>query len=243
MAENPPILLLHGLRGNHLGLQDVAKRLEKAGYEVYSPDLPPAGGQDLKSYTAYNYAKFVADYILKLKLDHPVLIGHSLGSIIAAATAKNFPELINDRLIFLSPISNKPAKFYASLTPFTSVAPNKAIGYASTKYMFIPESGADFDKILKTTYLCGADYTSKKSVYAAAKFSANHSIADYLTGNSRFKITMISGETDRLIPRKETDALAHRLGAETIYLKNAGHLINYEAPAALSKAILESLAQ
>ncbi|MBQ3410061.1 alpha/beta hydrolase [Candidatus Saccharibacteria bacterium] len=243
MSKKPPLLLIHGLRGNHQGLSQLAKLLEKSGYEVYSPDLPPAGGQELKSYTAYNYAKFVADYILRLKLDHPVLIGHSLGSIIAAATAKHFPELINNHLILLSPISNKPAKFFAALTPLTSVLPNKTIGYITTKYMFIPESGADLKQVLSTTYLCGADYTSKKSVYAAAKFSAGHSIADYLPDKSRFKITMISGENDRLIPQKETDALAHRLGAKTIYLENSGHLINYEQPAALGKAILAALEQ
>lgn len=241
--QKPPLLILHGFRGNHLGFTEVAKKLEATGYKVYIPDLPPAGNYDLPAYTANAYAQFVADYIKKQNLDHPVLIGHSMGSIIAAATARKFPKLINDRLILLSPISNKPARFFASLTPLTTLLPNKAIGYISTKYLYVPKSQANLKSILKTTYLCGADCVSKKAGFSSAKFSATHSIADFLPAPGNFQITLISGEHDRLIPKKQTDALARRLNAKNIYLKNSGHLINYEKPAELSETILQILAQ
>ena len=38
------IILLHGLRGDHHGLEELAKLLEKKGYKVINPDLPGYGG-------------------------------------------------------------------------------------------------------------------------------------------------------------------------------------------------------
>lgn len=242
MDKKPPLLLIHGLRGNHLGLTTIARHLEKAGYEVYVPDLPPAGGQTLPEYTAESYAKFIGDYILKLKLDHPVLIGHSLGSIVATATASMFPELIGNEIILLSPISNQPRRIFAALTPATAILPNKPLGFITTKYLYVPESEADLREILDITYRCGSDYTTRRAVQKSAKFSAKHSIANFPLKDS-FDITFISGAEDHLIPRKETDALAHRLGAKTVYIKNSGHLINYEKPKEVADAILEALAE
>ena len=40
--QKPPILLVHGFRGNHLGLAEFQKLLEAEGYQVFSPDIPPA---------------------------------------------------------------------------------------------------------------------------------------------------------------------------------------------------------
>ena len=82
----PPLLFIHGFRGNHLGLADIANSF-LPNYDVHTPDLPPVGDQHLDHYTADTYAEWVADYILAHHLDHPILIGHSLGSIIVAATA------------------------------------------------------------------------------------------------------------------------------------------------------------
>ena len=40
--QKPPILLVHGFRGNHLGLAEFQKLLEAEGYQVFNPDIPPA---------------------------------------------------------------------------------------------------------------------------------------------------------------------------------------------------------
>ena len=92
--QKPTLLFVHGFRGNHFGLTEIIQKFEALGYSTYCPDIPPAFNTKeetlpkLTSFTAESYATWLADYILDNKLDHPVLIGHSLGSIIAAATAE-----------------------------------------------------------------------------------------------------------------------------------------------------------
>ena len=43
-SAQPAIILIHGLRGNHFGVQDIAETLtKKYGYQVFAPDLPGSG--------------------------------------------------------------------------------------------------------------------------------------------------------------------------------------------------------
>ena len=239
MRQN--LIFVHGFRGNGLGLKELAtKYFPTEDYKCYILEVPPAGGKSLTEYTANNYAKFVADYIKKNKIKKPVLIGHSMGSIICAAVAERYPELIGDKLIFLSPISVKPAKFFAMLTPLTAILPNKIIGYISTKYMFIPKDKKLLKNTLKTTYLCGADYTTKKDVFKSAKFSSSCAIDDF---NIKKDILFLSGEKDRLIPRQKTEAVARKYSAKTAYVKGTGHLLNYENPKETATVIKRFLAR
>ena len=114
-SNNPPLLFIHGFRGNELGLKPIAEKLPN--FETFVPAIPPAEKQSLLKYDAERYADWIASYITKQKLKQPVLIGHSMGSIIAAATAAKYPQLINRKLILLAPISVKPNKFFATISP------------------------------------------------------------------------------------------------------------------------------
>lgn len=226
----PTLLFIHGFRGTHEGLVDIAVWMMDKGYECYYPDIAPFGSETkpLKAYNEKTYAKFIADYIKKNKLKNPVLIGHSMGSLIAAATAAKYPRLVSKKLVLLSPISVKPSKFIASLQPLVTFLPNKVVGFITTKYMLIQKK--DHQKvrdILDVTYRCGKYYTSKKDVRVAAKFSVDHQIPDF-----KFKkdTLIIAGEKDRLVPRRKTEDLAKNIGAKDKYIKKSGHLINYEEP-------------
>ena len=143
--KKPALLFVHGFRGNHLGLKETADYLKAKGYTCYAPDIPPAFNTQkeklpiLSEHTADGYAKWLANYIVEKKLDRPILIGHSMGSIICAATAEKYPELINDKIFFLSPICVTPPKFICNLAPLSSILPTKMISYITTKYLLVPK--------------------------------------------------------------------------------------------------------
>ena len=242
--KKPVLLFIHGFRGNHLGLKETKAYLEAKGYKCYAPDIPPAyNTQDeevpeLSAHTADGYAKWVADYIKKNKLDHPILIGHSMGSIISAATAEKYPELINEKIFFLSPICVTPPKFICNLAPLTAILPTKIISYITTKYLLIPKDKQTFKDVLEITEKCAEKFTSKKDSGRAAKFSISYAISDF---NFDKKSTFIAGESDKLNSKKQIKEVAKIFGAEPIFLKKSGHLINYECPVVLAETIAKNL--
>lgn len=239
--SKPPIILVHGFRGSPLGLEEIAKFLHTAGYDVYAPAVPPfAGSKPLASYTTKGYANFLKDYIKEHNLKSPILIGHSMGSIIVAATADLYPNICNKKLILLSPISTKPAKLFASLTPLSALLPRRIVDYITTRYLFVPKNHKLFRRTLKITHECSNDQPPKKrDVMKSANFSAHHSIAEFDLNHK--KVLLLAGAKDRLIPQKSTLSLAQKKSAQTKFIKNTGHLHNYEDPRATAEAILDFL--
>lgn len=242
--QSPPLLFIHGFRGNHFGLSEIIKKVEFQGFSVYCPDIPPAfNTQDetlpkLTSFTAEGYATWIADYILDKKLDRPILIGHSMGSIIAAATAEKYPNLINDKIFFLSPISTPTPHFLQFIIPLIAFLPNRLIGYIVTKYLIGSIGKPQLQKILQTTYLCANKFTSRQDEIQAAKFSVRHSISDF-----SFKKTVffIAGVEDKLNRPAQTKKIATRFQGETHFIKRSGHLINYEVPNKIANLIIEEI--
>ena len=242
--KKPSLVLIHGFRGNHLGLKETVAYLKAKGYTCYVPDVPPAFNTqkeklpELSEHTADGYAKWVADYILEKKLDHPILIGHSMGSIICAATAEKYPELINEKIFFLSPICVTPPKFICNLAPLSVILPTKLISYITTKYLIVPKDKQTFKDVLKVTKKCAEKFTSKKDSGRAAKFSISYAISDF---NFDKKCVFIAGESDKLNSQKQIKAVAKKFGATPIFLKKSGHLINYECPVVLAETIEKNL--
>ncbi|MBQ8984638.1 alpha/beta hydrolase [Candidatus Saccharibacteria bacterium] len=222
------LVFIHGFRGNSAGLKEVASYFDKKKFNIYTPNIPPAGDYSMREYTPLTYAKFIADYIKAHDIEKPILIGHSMGSIVAAATAERYPELLGDKVIFLSPISVKPSAFFSSLTPFSAILPNRVVTYITTKYLFAPKKDkALFKDTIAISNACSADYVNRLEVFKSARFSSHYSIRDF---HFKQKACFISGEKERLIPKEKTENLARDLGAASLYVKEAGHLLNYERP-------------
>lgn len=242
--KKPALLFVHGFRGNHLGMQETIDYLKTKGYECYFPDVPPAFNTqkeklpELSEHTADGYAKWIADYILEKKLNRPILIGHSMGSIICAATAEKFPELINEKVFFLSPICVTPPKFICNLAPLTAILPNKMIAYVTTKYLLVPKDKETFKEVLEITNKCAEKFTSKKDSGRAAKFSISYAISDF---NFDKMSIFIAGEKDKLNSKKQIKDVAKKFNSTPIFLKNSGHLINYECPVKLAEEIEKNL--
>ena len=242
--KKPALIFIHGLRGNHLGLKPTMEYFQAKGYDCYAPDIPPAFNTQkeklpkLSAHTADGYAKWVADYILEKKLDHPILIGHSMGSIISAATAEKYPELINEKIFFLSPICVTPPKFICNLAPLTAVLPTKFISYVTTKYLLVPKDKQTFNEVLKITKKCAEKFTSKMDSGRSAKFSISYAISDF---NFDKKAVFIAGESDKLNSQKQVKEVAKKFGVKPDFLKKSGHLINYECPVILAEEIEKNL--
>lgn len=83
---NPKVaIMIHGAGGGGWEWTFWAKRFEKAGYQVIAPDLIPAKGGLAKTH--------LSDYVAQVRnwaagSDHPVIIGASMGGMLALKAAE-----------------------------------------------------------------------------------------------------------------------------------------------------------
>ena len=243
-TQKPALVLVHGFRGSPLGLEAIADDLRRAGFEVHTPALPPFAGAKFpiaSDYSPKAYARYLRDYIQDQHLVRPILIGHSMGSIVVAATAQRYPELVNQKLVLLSPISAKPARIIARISPLANYLPPKIVDYVTTKFLFIPHDKNLFRETIEITHHCSSDQPpSKSELTGAMKFSTGYSVADFLGGLQK-DIIMIAGEKDRLISQKITRELAKRYNASLELIPDSGHLHNYEKPHETTQLILKTI--
>ena len=78
------IILLHGWGQTHAFWKDAIEKLSM-DYCVVSLDLPGFGEsqEPTENWKLEDYAKFVYMFTIKLKISHPIIIGHSFGGRIA----------------------------------------------------------------------------------------------------------------------------------------------------------------
>ncbi|KAA9395076.1 alpha/beta hydrolase [Kocuria coralli] len=118
-TRKPLVVMVHGFRGDHHGLQLIADALRDR-YHVVIPDLPgfgrseafPADQGERSLHNVANYVAFLREFIERLTdgaihpdADHGIaLLGHSFGSVVAAHLAADYPAMVQ-RLILVNPIS------------------------------------------------------------------------------------------------------------------------------------------
>ena len=108
-GDKPPVLLLHGLSDNGLCWLSVARELE-ANYDVIMPDARGHGksarvlpGEQIDN------ADDVADLITALRLQTPIVAGHSMGGVAATELGARYPDLVG-ALILEDPAWIDPAE-------------------------------------------------------------------------------------------------------------------------------------
>ena len=111
--HKPLLVMFHGFRGDHHGLQLIATELREK-YHVVVPDLPGFGRSEPfpeREHSIPNYVDFARDFITGLTdgavspdSDSGIIVaGHSFGSIIASHFAVAYPSMVR-RLVLINPI-------------------------------------------------------------------------------------------------------------------------------------------
>lgn len=90
----PPLVLLHGALGNHRHLARQAAHFRRQ-HRVVAPDLRGHGASDrpAQDYTVAGFADDLAWLCHRLGLVRPVVVGHSLGGLVALDLARRYPEV------------------------------------------------------------------------------------------------------------------------------------------------------
>ncbi len=147
-GHGKPVILIPGLACSAEVWKETAAHLNAEGFETHALTLAGFGG--LKPIDAdHHYLTTVRDdlaaYIRTNKLDHPILIGHSLGGFLALWLAATYPTLPG-KVISVDGLPYLPAVMNPSITP--EGAANMA---ASIRQSITSGSAADYEKQQRQT--------------------------------------------------------------------------------------------
>jgi len=243
----PNLIMLHGLRGTHHGLDLIAKGLK--GYRVIIPDLPGFGSsKPLKvEHSIENYAGWTDEFIGNLKLSKkPVLLGHSFGTIIASCFAAQHPGKIS-KLILENPVATPP------LQSRRVVATRISAGYYKLGEILPEKIGTALLRSKIATILMGEDLSSTKDrklmkfihsehlkhfnsfynrqmMIEAFKASTNRCVGQY-AAQITTPTLIIAGRIDGVTEIERQEELVKKFpDAKLDIIDQVGHFTHYETP-------------
>lgn len=106
-AAAPPLILVHGLRDHSHSFDDLARSLIDR-FQVLALDLRGHGDSETTPYYAFGH--FVLDLhnmVRALRLQRPVIVGHSLGGEVVANYCGCFPE-VPSRVVIIEGLGPPP---------------------------------------------------------------------------------------------------------------------------------------
>lgn len=246
-SSQPTIIMIHGFRGTHHGLDLIAEALPDNHCIV--PDLPGFGASQALtgSHSLNNYVQWLHAFIADLKLhEPPVLLGHSFGSIITAAYATKYPDTIS-KLILVNPIGapalEGPQAILTRLAIMYYLLGEKlparaAHTWLSTKaiVMIISNTMAKTrDKKLRAfihdQHLQHfSEFASPRVVSEAFKTSTKHTVREN-AASIQTRTLLIAGDKDDITSLPKQKELVKLFPDATLnVITGVGHLTHYETP-------------
>jgi pimeloyl-ACP methyl ester carboxylesterase len=118
-GDEPPILLVHGIACDHTHFAPQFEYFARRGHRVVAMDLRGHGKSDKphQSYTMQLFTEELAWMCAQIGLKKPVVVGHSLGGVVALALAMRYPDLPSAIVMVDAPIV-RPADARAAMQRF-----------------------------------------------------------------------------------------------------------------------------
>ena len=245
-AAATTVLLIHGFRGDHHGLESFAAELG-TDFRCVIPDLPGFGeSHDFPTAADVSaYAQWLVAFAAAIKgTTRLVAVGHSFGSIVVSAALE--AGLVTDDVVLINPIAKNALKGPRAIMTrlaifyywFASVLPER-LGFAVLRNSLIV-------RIMSVTMAKTSDaelrawihdqhdryfshFHSRKAVMQAFTTSVENDVSQYSSGLSR-PVLILAADKDDI-----TDIVSQRNFAATLpdvefhEISGVGHLIHYEA--------------
>jgi len=245
------LIFIHGWTNNWQGWLPLCQRLRK-DYRLYLIDLPGFGDSgNLKTYTIPKAARYVAQLIEQEKIKQPIVIGLSMGSLVAAWLGKSQPQKIK-KVVLISPpfklgrrrlVARSLEKILQSINGKNSIesAVKKAIEARLSTYLLAKYINMHrFNRFLVDTYgMIGKKKMRKEAFVQMGISVAQFDLAKVLE-NYPIPVIIIAGREDKIIPIKALKQLLITLPGQLPILHvvpQAGHVVPWEKPQQVARII------
>ncbi len=248
----PTVVLIHGFRGDHHGLELIADALPE--FRVLIPDLPGFGASEIweSDVTSIDdYGRWLRAFLAATKTTDALVVGHSFGSLVVANGLQGKRRA---PIVLINPISQRaltgPRRFVA--------------GIASAWYFIggaLPVMWGDawlsnplFVRIMSILMVKSRDpllrrwvhdqhasyfslYSDRDSLVRAFAVSTSTTVSDF-AANMDAPVLLIAADKDDITPLAAQVAVQKVFpSAELVVLTGVGHLVHYEKPIETASAI------
>lgn len=241
------VLLLHGVGGGRAIWADAASgtvaALAGAGFRALAMDFPGYGDSQGQP-TMGAMVQSVLDLAQHARPERLVLLGHSMGGMVAQEVALRAPQVVQGLILactsaaFGKADGAWQARFLAErLAPL-----DQGLGMAGMAELLVPglvspKASAAAAETARRVMARVPEATYRVALGAIAGFDRREALPSL-----RVPVLMLAAEDDRTAPADVMHRMAERVaGAEYFCLNGAGHIANVEAPAAFNAAVVTFL--
>ena len=253
------IILLHGLAETSKVFWRKFIPYFQKNYKIIAIDLRGHGNSEktISGYAPEDQAQLISQIIHLLGIEAPIILGHSLGGIIAIQLAISYPKDLSKLIIYDSPIGTN---FYQNLGLLTSVPLHVVLSFG---IVLIPGVGNLFFRLRSTSIMkeillglgvfCDPALMSRELLNESMKVSYQALVQSIWKAVISQKLLrqvnqiqvptlIIRGEFDIIVPRGSVRKAASLIpDCETKEIKNASHLCLIEEPDQFNQAVAKFL--
>ncbi|PPI55328.1 alpha/beta fold hydrolase [Rathayibacter toxicus] len=250
-AADTVLVVVHGFRGEHHGLEPVIARLLASGTDVrvIAPDLPGFGASPpmvTHRHDIDGYAAWLEEFLGALRLRGSALVlGHSFGSIVAAAAVA--AGLSTPLLVLINPIgasalagprgvlTRLAVEYYrlCAILPRTlgvRLLSNRLIVRAMSVVMVTTKEPALRRFVHDQHDRYFSVFASRDTLLEAFRALVSHDVSEYAARISASTL-LIAAAQDDVTPLAAQYRLLEKLPhAQLQVIDGVGHLIHYEKP-------------
>ncbi len=243
------VLLLHGIGGGKAVWGENGSctlgALAAAGLRAVALDLPGYGASAaMGAPDMHSFVSGVAAVLDKLALARAVLVGHSMGGMVAQAFVALYPARVQALVLACTSASfGKGGGEWQSRFVSDRLAPLDAgLGMVGMAHQLVPGmlgpgAAASAHRAAVAVMSQVPEATYRSALHAVLAFDERDALR-----RVSVPTLMLAAEHDHTAPPPVMRRMAERVaGAQYVCLPDAGHIANLEAPAAFNAALLAFL--
>lgn len=233
-GSEPPLVLVHGFTDTSRSFSLLAPHL--SGRRLIMPDLRGHGASQAgRGFDIIDFCDDVAGLIRRLRLDRPVVVGHSLGGMVAIQLAARHPEIVRGLALLattlnagIAPDHPLMAGVEALRDPISPVDPFFGWWHAcrpGVSPAFLAAMAGDASAMPSARWRAILEEIRRTNLTAAARVVRGQTL-------------IMAGACDPLFGRAHQLALTEALvGSRLVWARDCGHNPHWEDPASVAAII------